>query len=86
MANLTEDIAAYEALRNEFELSQMSKWVLFHDRQLVAIHDSFADAANEAVERFGRGPYLIRQIGSESVTLPASLMHRPAHALDKLRF
>jgi len=48
----------------------MGKWVLVRDRQLVGVYDSFDAAAEEAVKRFGGGPYLIRQIGAQQVNLP----------------
>jgi hypothetical protein len=32
-----------------------------------------------ALGRFGRGPYLIRQIGAAELTLPASAMYVPVH-------
>lgn len=70
------DISAYEKQRQELEQKHMGKWVLFHDQKLVAIHDSFEAAADEAVRLFGRGPYLIRQIGAPPVILPASVMYR----------
>jgi hypothetical protein len=75
VADIRADIAAYEAMRNELEVDNQSKWVLFHDRQLISIHDSFEEAAEEAVQEFGRGPYLIRQIGAPPFVLPASVIY-----------
>jgi hypothetical protein len=74
---IDDDIAAYEALRQQLESDQMGKWVLIRNRELVAVFDSFEAAADEAVRRFGRGPYLIRQVGAPAVTLPASVMYNP---------
>jgi hypothetical protein len=42
--------------------------------------ESFDEAAKTAVHRFGRGPYLIRQVGAGPITLPASVMYRPVYA------
>jgi len=53
--------------------------VLFHDESFVAVYDFFEDAAEDAVRRFGRGPYLIRQVGAPPVTLPASVMYQPVY-------
>ncbi len=78
MAELDEEIAAYEDLRQDLEAHHMGKWVLVHDRQLIGVYDAFEAAAEEAVRCFGRGPYLIRQVGASSVTLPASVMYRVA--------
>lgn len=80
MADINDDIAAYNVMRQELETNHTGKWVLFHERTLVSMHDSFESAAEEAVHKFGRGPYLIRQIGAPPVVLPASVMYPLAHA------
>lgn len=80
MSELREDIAAYEAMRGELEVQHLGKWVVFHDKQLVGVFETFEAAAVDAVRRFGRGPYLIRQVGSPPVTLPAAALYRPVHA------
>ncbi len=80
MADVKSDIAAYEKMKQEMEERHMGKWVLFHNEVLVGAYDSFDDAATEAVKRFGRGPYLIRQVGASPMMLPASVMFRPTYA------
>ncbi len=80
MAELTEEIAAYESMRGDLESKYMGKWVLMHNRQLIGVYDSFEAAAEIAVKEFGRGPYLIRQVGAPPLTLPASVMYHPVHA------
>jgi len=80
MTELSDDIAAYEVMRADLESEILGKWVLFHSKELLGKFDTFDEAAREAVHRFGRGPYLIRQVGAGSVTLPASVMFRPVHA------
>jgi len=86
MTTLQDEIAAYEAMRAEIEAAHLGKWALVHDRKLVSVFGSFEDAASEAVRRFGRGPYLIRQIGASPATLPASVMYRPLNGPNQLRF
>jgi hypothetical protein len=78
-ATVIEDIAAFDAMRSALESEHLGEWVVFHDRQLAGFYPTMERAAEEAVRRFGRGPYLIRQIGSPPVTLPASVMY-PTHA------
>jgi hypothetical protein len=78
MADVKSEIAAYDAVREEMEEKHMGKWVVFHDKKLISVHDSFDSAAAEAVRRFGRGPYLIRQVGAPPISLPASLMYNMA--------
>jgi hypothetical protein len=85
MAQLGDEITAYDAIRADLEASCRGKFALVHDRVLVGTYDSFDAAAREAVHRFGRGPYLIRQIGAPPVTLPASVMYHPMHGDDSMR-
>jgi len=66
-------------------MSEMARWVVIHSAAFEAVYDSFELAAVEAVKKFGRGPYLIRQIGAPPVSLPASVMYHPSYAGDKLR-
>lgn len=79
MADVKSDIAAYAKMQEGLEVKHMGKWVLFHDEVFVAVYDSFEAAAEDAVRRFGRGPYLIRQVGARPVTLPASVMYQPVY-------
>ena len=72
--DVTSEIAAYDRMRAELEIDHMGKWVLIKDGQLIALYESFEQTASDAVRRFGRGPYLIRQVGAPPVTLPASVM------------
>lgn len=85
MADLSREIAAYGAMKSDLEASDLGRWVVVHDEKLVGKYDSFEDAAKDAVHRFGRGPYLIRQIGSAGVTIPASVMYRPVNDKHYMR-
>jgi len=85
MADLRDEIAAYDAMRADLEAKSLGRWVLVHDRELIGTYDSFDAAAKEAVHKFGRGPYLIRQVGAPPISLPASVMYRPMHANDQVR-
>ena len=77
MPELDQEIQAYEAMQANLEEHHMGKWVVIHDGELVDAFDTLDAAATEAVRRFGRGPYLIRQIGAPPVSLPASVLYRP---------
>jgi hypothetical protein len=85
MAELKDEISAYEQMKADLEARALGKWALVHDRQLVGTYAAFDDAAKEAVHRFGRGPYLIRQVGSASISLPASVMYNPVHGNNAVR-
>ena len=71
---LDRQIAAYEACRDAMERDHLGEWVVFHEEQCAGIYPTFEDAAEDAIERFGAGPYLIREVGaSRVVRLPASV-------------
>ena len=80
MATLTREIAAYERMREDLESEHHGRWVVVHDERLVDTYPSFELAADDAVSRFGRGPYLIREVGGRPPSLPASVLYRPLHA------
>jgi hypothetical protein len=77
MDSLTKDIEAYEGMRETLEAEHTGKWVLIQNQKLIGLHSSFESAAEDAVRRFGAGPYLIRQIGAPPITLSASVMYHP---------
>ncbi len=76
---LDREIAAFEAQRMVLEQHHMGKYVVIKDERLVGSFDSIDAAAAFAVTRFGRGPYLIRQVGVPPVHLPASVLYRPVN-------
>lgn len=81
MTTLKREMAAYETIRSDLELEHFGKWAVVHGGELVGVYDDFEVAADNAVRRYGRGPYLIRRIGGAWViTLPASLQYRPVYA------
>lgn len=78
---LSAEIAAYERMQTELELDHFGKWVVVHDEKLFGAYEDFQEAADQAVRAFGRGPFLIRQVGAGPITLPPSLgLVRTAHA------
>ena len=85
MPNLDAEISAYEKMRDDLEAHAMGKWVLVHNGELIGTFDSFDSAATVAVAKFGRGPYLIRQVGAPPVVLPASVAYRLSYGSDKVR-
>jgi len=59
-----EEIRAYEACRPELEKTCPAKFVVFKKSELLGAWRTLDAAAAEAVRRFGRGTYLIRQVGA----------------------
>ena len=78
--DLSRESALFEKRRVEFEAEHHWEWVVIHGEEVVGFFADFQDAAQKAVERFGRGPYLIRQIGVPKQALPASVLYHPIYA------
>lgn len=77
---LRDEIAAYERMQAELETEHNGSWVMIRDGKLQGVFDDFETTAEDAVKRFGRGPYLIRQVGAGPITLPSSVMRfEPGH-------
>ena len=75
------EIAAYEGMQSALESTHWGEWVVFHGGELRGTYGDFQEAANAAVTRFGRGPYLIQQVGApREIHLPASLLYHPVYA------
>jgi hypothetical protein len=74
---LDTEIAAYQKQAAKLEASHRGKWAVFKGKKLVAIHETFDAAATDAVNQFGRGPFLIRQIGAPPIVIPASAPYYP---------
>lgn len=82
---LQDDIAAFERMRRELENDHLNEWVVFHRGCFEGLFPDFETAASDAVERFDRGPYLIRQVGARPVQLPGGMVFTPAHVLGSGR-
>jgi hypothetical protein len=80
MQDLDNDIKAFNEIREELEKNFTGKWILIYDQKLISAFDSFEDAAKVAVENFGNGPYLIRQVGARPIVLPSSLLFNIGNA------
>jgi hypothetical protein len=68
MADLKDEIAAYDAIKANLETKSLGKWAVVHDRKLIGIYESFDSADKDAVHRFGFGHYLIRQVGAPPIS------------------
>jgi hypothetical protein len=75
MAVLDTELRAYRADASRLEAQHQGKWVIFRESSLIGIYDTFESAIAEAVNRFGRGPYLIHQIGAPPIAIPASIAY-----------
>ena len=73
------EIPAYEQMQGQLEQDHLYEWAVVCGGKLIGTYEEFEVAADEATRRFGRGPYLIRQIGAPPPSLPASVLHRPVY-------
>ena len=64
---IAEEIAAYDKMRDDLEANHLNEWVVIYKGELIGTYLDFQEAAADAVQRFGRGPYLIRQVGVERI-------------------
>ena len=79
MTAIDDEIAAYEAMQAALESEHMGEWVMMRERKLVGLYPTAEAASAEAIKLFGRGPYLIRQVGAPPLRLPVSVIyHRHA--------
>jgi hypothetical protein len=77
-AKLDREIDAFNQMKADLEQHHMHQFVVIKDSDLIGAFDTLDAAAGEAVRRFGRGPYLIRQVGAFPPALPASGLFREA--------
>ena len=74
MTTLEQEIDAYEGMRADLEEKYFDKWIIVRNSKVAGAFDSSEECIQFAVENFGRGPYLVRQVGEPPVTLPASAL------------
>lgn len=78
---LEKERQAYNAMLGDLEKHHHGKFIVIIGDELVDSFDSFDSAAQFAKEKFGRGPYLIRRVGSPTtMPLPASVAFRSTYA------
>jgi hypothetical protein len=71
---LEREIRAFEASRHELEKRYNRQFVIFRGEDFAGAFDDFDAAAREAIRLYGRGPYLIRQVGVPAEYVPAVLL------------
>ena len=77
---LERELGAYDAMREELERHHLNEWVIIRGDEVAGYFDDVEDCLRSAIKRFGRGPYLIRQVGAPQARLPASALFGGARA------
>ena len=80
VATLSENIAAYAKAQNALETNHWGEYAVFYDGDMQGTFQEFHEAMAFAAERWGRGPYLIRQVGRPPLVMPASVQFRRIYA------
>lgn len=75
MADIQTEIAAFQEMQADLEARLLGRWVLIHDGSLIGDFSDFDEAADHALVKFGRGPYLIRKVGEPPSVLPVSVVY-----------
>ena len=57
---LKDELAVYEKQRKRLEKEHLNKFVLIYGKEIIGTFDTFQNAADEGLRRFGDGPFLIR--------------------------
>ena len=73
--DLDSQIAAYERQQIDISPEYHGKWVVFYGEELAGSYDDFESAGEDAIARFGEGPYLIRKAGARPAALPTSVLY-----------
>ena len=57
-------------MRADLEAKYFDKWIIMRHGKIAGAFESPEECIQFAVQKFGRGPYLIRQVGELPVRLP----------------
>lgn len=77
---LATENSVYESRKEQFEKEHNQEWVVIHESEVVGFFPNLQEAADAAIERYGKGPYLIRQVGVPDLPLPLSMFTKPIYA------
>ena len=78
---LCKNIDAFAAQEASLRQHHIGKVVVFHDGRFVDAFDTVDSAAREAIRRFGRQTFLIREVGRPTtMPMPASVAWPRVHA------
>ncbi len=79
---LQKEIETFDKIKDVLFEHHLGKFVVIYGDDFIGSFDTFDAAAKEAIKKFGKGPYLIRKVGSKPPTLPASLALRLSYATN----
>ena len=80
MGVLDREIAVYTKMRDQLEADHFGEWAVVYQDEFVGTYENFEDAVRVAVRRFGRGPYLIREVGAGPKVIHIPALSFPVYA------
>ena len=81
-ATLSENIAEYEKMQARLEAEHWGEHVVFYNREFRGAFKEVYDAIVFAYEQWGRGPYLIREVGRPTLISVPTVFSRWVNAED----
>ena len=72
---LEKEIAVYGREKERLEKEHPGKFVLIYGDDVIDTFDTFDAAATEGLRQFGRGPFLIREVGREKLEISAAVLY-----------
>jgi len=77
---LDQELATYAREREHLEREHRDKFVLIHRDDVVGVYDTFDTAADEGIRRFGKEPFMVRQVGRDTTKLSPAVLYGLLHA------
>jgi len=73
MDEIDNNIEAFKEIEADLKKDSINKWALMHASQLVGVYETFDEVVKKATTDFEPNSYVIRQIGTDTLTLPVSV-------------
>lgn len=71
--DLSKDVEAFLRERAVLRRQHPSQWVVFAEERYRGAFDNYEGAVRFAIERFGGGPFLVRNVDAEDEFVPLIL-------------
>lgn len=62
---LAEETSFYEENRDDFLMKYPNRHLLIKGREIIGSYETYSQAVEEGVKRFGQGPFLVRLAGAD---------------------
>lgn len=71
--DLSKEVEAFLRERTTLQKQHASQWVVFAEERYRGAFDNYEGAVRFAIERFGGGPFLVRNVDAEDEFVPLIL-------------